>query len=238
MSFEEFIKSDDGKKRIAQALKSNKRLFIVSISFFVLIVLAALFVLPFEFLDEEFVEANKTLHILQIVAICVSALILALAFIFAIFAQKQLDRSDRLLAKAVRLFWLESPVNWEPFVQNGELLLTVEKVYPEGYHSPKKGKLSSLVVKGGEGEVTLDLSLWQGVMDGCVGAFLLSSLIPFFNHRQEHGMSLATVRIAETIKQKPINGKKEGYIFKNGKLTKEGKPAFRRANMMSSTFFD
>ena len=123
-------------------------------------------------------------------------------------------------------------------MQNNELLLTVRKVYPTEYHSPKRAPFSALEIRGGEEEITLDMSLWQGVMEDCASAFLLSSLIPFFNHRQEHGMPLVTVRIAETIKQKPVNGKKEGFIFKNGKLTQEGKSVFRRAKNMSSTFFD
>ena len=233
MSFEEYIKSDEGKERLNLAKNRNTKLFRVAIITIVCVALVSLLSLPLEFIPDEVLESNRAVQIYRIVALCLSAAVLIVMGLLLWLTQKNVHFNSKLLAKALSLFWQENPIPWEEFIQGAELIVTVENIYPEGYGAPKNGSLQELLLLGGTGKCTLDMRLWNGAVDGAVENFLAYSLIPFLKYKESRGEMLSTVRLTQTIHGKSITDKKSGYIVKAGKFTRDGRSLLKCVNQIS-----
>ena len=234
MNFEEYTQSDEGKKCLAEVKKCSARMKAAAVAMSIAVIAAGALCLPLEFFSDEAIEESSFLSAYAIVAFCLAALTLIGTAVMLGRNARLNAACERRLAKAVNLFWRDTPVDWDAFVKGGELLLNLERVFPEGYGAPKHADLQSLVITGGEGRLALDMSLWNGAVSANLPTLVACSLLPYLRHREERGAPFTAVRITETFKGKKVNPKKDGWIVKKGKLTLSGKEQLKRAERIVS----
>lgn len=232
MGFEEYIKSDEGKERLDRVSRSNKKTFRVVIVCTVCMFLTALVLFPLENIPDEIIAGNRALQIYRIASFCLAALSMVFFCGFLFFEQRRIRVADEMLKKALSLYWQENPISWDNFVQDRELIVDIENIFSSGYGTTKKGNLKELILTGVRGRVVLDMTLWYGAMDGAVEKFIASSLILYLKQREMRGESFVTVRIVEYLYGKRTTEKKDGYLVKQGKYTKEGVALVKRYERM------
>ncbi len=236
MTFEEYMRSDDGKFRVDQFKRRKKIAAALAIVSIVLMVICLIVEVASE-LEPEGSE-NPVYDIIFYVSLGVGVFSLIFLFSLQLLAQNMIQKSAKLLRKAVMLFWQEHPIPWENFLKGEEMIVTVDHVYSYG----ENGKvlfLKELKLSRGDPAFEgfssiIEMEGWKDLLEGWIDAFLLSSLLPFLEHCKERGQEISLLRLNFACEGKLVLNKKNKddlYISK-GKVTAQAKSIFRVAEIL------
>lgn len=233
MTFAEYMKSDDGKRAVKSVHFSQKKKNKLVYFLLALTTAALLVQIVLSFFPDDFWH-NKTLTILFLSGMGFSIVALGLTLILAKRVGKATDREGNALRRAFMLFWREHPIDWSLFSENNELSIVVEGEF-ENRGFLRRAGLLAVILHGKEQSVRLDLSLFCGAIDD-FSAFLCFALLPHLKARSERGESYRTIRLSERKRGKIVTNKKDGFLVRDRKLTKEGKKIFSGAERFCETF--
>lgn len=223
MTFAEYMKSDDGKRAVSRVRFSQKKkdrivYFLLGLMIASVLVQVVLSCFP------DDLWHNRTLTVIFLSGMGFSVVSLILTLVLTKRIGKATDREGDALKRAVMLFWRENPIDWSIFSENNELLIAVEGAFEE-HGLLRRASLLSVTLSRKERSVSLDLSLFCGAIDD-LEAFLGYTLLPYLRARESRGETYRTIRFFEQRRGKILTEKKDGFLVKDGKLTKEGKRLF------------
>lgn len=232
MTFAEYMKSDDGKRAI-EGVKLSQRKKDRTIRFLFVVISAAVFIQLILLFFPDDLWHNKTLTFLFLSGMGFSVAALVLVMFLAKRVGRRTQREEMYLHRAILLFWREHPIDWSLFAENGELFVAIEGEYETRRRFLFRSRLIFLTLSGRGQSVRLDLTFFCGAVDDFT-AFLCCGLLPYLKARSNRGEGYRAVRFSEQKRGKNITGKKEGYLVKEGIVTKEGKKIFADAERVLS----